>query len=993
MAKKKTAAKSLKNRRRSTAKLEARSKAEINTSFFIVALGASAGGLKAFEQFFSNMPSNSGMAFVLVPHLDPGHVSMLPDLLRQYTRMRVVQVEDQMKVQVNRVHIIPPNKEMAIRNGILLLTNPADAHGPRLFIDPFFRSLAETQKEKAIGIIFSGNGMDGTLGLKAIKAEGGMAMAQEIASAEYDSMPKNAIETGIVDYILPPEKMPQQLIRYVEHAYSQQAPKAGSLEETQPEALQKILRLLRTQTGHDFSSYKKNTICRRIERRMNVHQIENAASYLRLLQQNSQEVAVLFKELLIGVTNFFRDREAFEKLKQKMGEWLADKPKDYRVRVWAPGCSSGEEVYSIAIILKECFGDLKRSYKAQIFGTDIDEDAIEAARAGYYPSSIASDVAPKRLKSFFVKEGDSYRIKKEIRKMVVFAVQDVIRHPPFTKLDLLSCRNLLIYLDPELQKKLLPLFHYALKPGGILFLGNSESVGNFIDLFSVLDKKSKLFKRKESAFSTEAVLQFPVDHTRQETGTFSTRQDVKGGRALFIPALAEKTLLETYAPACVLITSNGEILYTHGRTGKYLELAQGQARLNVLEMARGGLKHELAALIRKVRTGKKQTSLEGLPLRSYGRSRSVTLRVTPIRGVEGIGHLMLVVFEEAPQPRKAQRSKAKALLGAQARRRVADLEQELKYTEEHLQTTVEELETSNEELKSSNEELQSTNEELQSTNEELETSKEELQSLNEELVTVNAELQGKIDDLSRANEDMKNILDSTKMAIIFLDDQLRVKRFSSEATKLISLIPTDIGRPVSHIRCLFEQESLAGDAQQVVNTLVPQEKEVGPWDGRWYLKRVIPYRTTDNVIAGVVFMFTDITERKKAEMVIEDARDLAEGIFETAHEPLAVLDADLKVLSANPSFYRLFQVEPDKTEGKSILELGSGQWRNEELKGLLEKIMPENRAVTNFEIQMDLANIGAKRLLLNARRIQRHGLGAETILLAINDTADGTQAP
>ncbi|HUK40667.1 MAG TPA: chemotaxis protein CheB, partial [Candidatus Acidoferrales bacterium] len=533
-----------------------------NISFPIVAIGASAGGLRAFEQFFRNMPSDSGIAFVLIPHLDPDHVSMLPDLLRKYTRMPVIQAEDKMKVQADRIHVIAPNKEMAIMNGTLLLTKLPVERGLRLPIDTFFKSLAESHREKAVCIILSGNGMDGTLGLKAIKAQGGMAIAQDIASAEYDSMPRSAIDTGMVDYILPPEKMPEQLMRHVTEAYPQQPSKAVPLAGTPPDTLQKILDLLRTQTGHDFSSYKKNTICRRIERRMSGQQIETAASYLRLLQQNPQEVAVLFKDLLIGVTNFFRDPGAFEKLKEKMGEWLANKPKDYLVRVWAPGCSSGEEVYSIAMILKECCDDLKRNYKAQIFGTDIDEDAIEVARAGLYPLSVADDVTPERLKRFFIKEEDSYRIKKEIREMAVFAVQDIIRQPPFTKLDLLCCRNLLIYLDPVLQKKLLPLFHYALKPGAILFLGTSESVSNFTDLFSVLDKKFKLFKRKESQFANGAILEFPVDYTARRGGVVPAGHETKGGPTGFIPTVAERTLLESYAPPCVLINSNGEILYT-----------------------------------------------------------------------------------------------------------------------------------------------------------------------------------------------------------------------------------------------------------------------------------------------------------------------------------------------------------------------------------------------------------------------------------------------
>lgn len=963
--------------------------AEKNHIFPIVGIGASAGGLKAFEQFFANMPADSGVAFVLVPHLDPTHVSMLPDLLKKYAKMPVIQCEDGMKVRPNRVHVISPNTEMAIMHGTLLLKKLKEPRGLRHPIDTFFRSLAEDQRDRAIGIVLSGNGTDGTLGLKAIKAEFGMAMVQDLSSAEYGGMPSSAVETGLVDYLLAPEKMPLALLDYVKRAVSRRLPITGSIADKFPESLQKIFHLLRSRTGHDFSFYKKNTICRRIERRMSVHQIEKLSEYGSYLERSPQEITTLFKELLIGVTNFFRDPQAFEVLSSSvLSDVLANKPKDYSVRVWVPGCSSGEEVYSIAIVLRECMDKLKKNFKVQVFGTDIDGDTINAARIGLYPASIAADMTPYRLKRFFVPEGSAFRIKKEIREMVVFAVQDVLKDPPFTKLDLLSCRNLLIYLDAELQKKLLPLFHYTIKPDGILFLGSSESIDGLTDLFSLIDKKWRLFKRRPGAAAT-TVVQFPAGRPQLEESKLAPLNPSKPARENLISEVAQKLLVENYAPPCVFIDSNGEILYTHGKTGKYLELAQGHANLNVFEMAREGIRHELAAAIRKARLQKRNISLDGLQVKTNGGSRRITLTVTPARRVEGRGELLMVTFEDiAPEQMKG--GKARAVVTPKAARRISQLEQEVKYSQEHLQTTIEELETSNEELKSSNEELQSANEELQSANEELqsmneelETSKEELQSLNEELVTVNAELHGKIDELARANDDMKNLLDSTKIATVFLDNQLCIKRFTSEATKIVNLIQSDMGRPVSHIASNLEEDTLALDAQQVVDSLVSREKQVRTREGRWYLNRVIPYRTLDNVIDGVVLTFTDITEQKLAESATE-ARNLAEGVVDTVREPLVVLDGGLRVITANAAFYRLFHAAIDSTIAQSFFELGNGQWDVPKLRELLEKLLPQNAQIENFVVEHDFPKIGLRKMIINARRIYREGHGTETILLTIN---------
>jgi len=877
------------------------SKKRLPSGFPIVGVGASAGGLEALERFLGNMPSDSGMAFVLVTHLAPSHVSMLPDLLKRHTKIEVVQAEDGMKVKPNRVHIIPPNTDMAIMKGALLLSPPLEARGLRLPVDHFFRSLAEDQRERAICVILSGNGTDGTLGLKAIKAECGMAMVQEPNSAKYDGMPRSAIDTGLVDYILPPEKMPQQLILYATHAGG--PPKVPAVvSDALPASLQKIFVMLRSQTGHDFAHYKRNTICRRIERRMHVHQIENINDYLRYLQQTPREADILFKELLIGVTSFFRDPEAFKVLKQHLLKALKERPKDHVLRIWVPGCSGGEEVYSLAILLQECMAELNRTFKVQIFGTDLDNDAIQTARAGLYPASIAGDMSPQRLKRYFMKEEDNtYRISKDIREMVVFAFQNVIKDPPFTKIDLLSCRNLLIYLDADLQRRLLPIFHYALRPNGLLFLGTSESVGSFLDLFSLLDKKWKIFKRKESSFSAEAIVGFPSEAVKPPVPEAEARKEQK----IKIVSVAEQLLLERYAPPCVLINQEGNILYTHGRTGKYLELAQGQARLKVVEMAREGLKHELAAGIRKATATQSGLSLQNLQVKTDGGVQRINVSLKPVRGGPAGEPLLLILFEQQENPKPLP---SKTQGRAKQDSRVAVLEQDLRSSRESLQTTIEELETSNEELRSTNEELQSTNEELQSTNEELETSKEEMQSLNEELVTVNTELQGKIDELSMASSDLKNLLDSTKIGTIFLDGQLHLKRFTPEAKRVVNLIPSDVGRPLGDISLNMEDVDLVDDAQKVLDTLVFREREVKTKDGQYFLMRMMPYRTSERVIDGVVMTFTNLTEHKQLEGQLRDEGKQYQLLFELNPEPSWIFDREsLAFLAVNEAALTQYQ--------------------------------------------------------------------------------------
>jgi two-component system CheB/CheR fusion protein len=960
-----------------------------DNSFHVVGMSASAGGLEAFEQFFKNMPADSGMAFILVPHLDPTHKSIMVDLIKRCTGMGVMEAKDGVRIHPNTIYVIPPNYDLSVLHERLHLMEPLAPRGQRHPIDYFLRSLAEDRGEKAIGIVLSGTGTDGTVGLKAIKGSDGMVMVQDPISAKYDGMPRSAIDTGLVDYVLPPEKMPEALIKYVRYSNVRVVRKDSEIAAKIPDSLQKILILLRNQTGHDFSLYKKNTILRRIERRMSVHQVDKLSDYLRYMQEHFHEINLLFKEIIIGVTNFFRDKEAFDVLKAKVFPHLLKgrSPED-NIRIWVVGCSTGEEAYSIAITLREYIVREGLDVKVQVFATDIDEDAIERARQGIYPESIAVDVSLERLKRFFAKRGNTYHIKKEIREMVVFASQDVIKDPPFSKLDLISCRNLLIYFDSELQKKILPLFHYTLKPSGILFLGPSETIGGFTDLFDTFDKKWRFFKRKEMLASGHSVAEFPgppVTYHAPESAVEVKKID----KVVGLSDIIEKMLLDKYAPPCVIIDQKCDILYIHGRTGKYLEPSSGIPHMNIISMAREGLKTPLERAIRKYLSQKSEMVVQNVRVKTNGGHQLINLFVKPVPFFTLNNGLAMIILEDVkPIIEDDEENKGKTLGDRDARKRLLELEQELKYTKESLQTTIEELETANEELKSTNEELQSSNEELQSTNEELETAKEETQSLNEELMTVNSELQGKIDELTEVNNDMKNLLDSIQIATIFLDNNLKIKRFTPNAAKLINLISSDVGRPIVHIATNLVYENLVDDVKSVLKSLVFVEKEVQTKDGNWYLIRIMPYRTTDNVIDGVVITLVDIDDLKKNRHEALEARLYADGIVNTVREPLLVLDKYLRVVSANESFYRNFQVTKEQTEKKLIYEIGNAQWNIPALRQLLEDIIPNSTCFNNFKVVHEFEKVGLRTMLLNARLIDFAGQRENLILLAIEDISE-----
>ena len=869
----------------------------LKPAFPIIGMGASAGGLEAFESFFRAMPNDAGMAFVLISHLDPTHIRILPELIQKRTQMKVLLIEDGVQIKPNTIYAIPPNKDVAILNGALHLMDLPHPRGFNLPIDNFFKSLAQDQGANAVCVILSGTGSDGTLGLKQIKGELGMVMVQEAASAKYDGMPRSAIATGLADYVLPVEKMPEALIKYTGHAIFDSKGRVSADEDKFQKALQKIFILLRSRTRQDFSLYKKNTIIRRIERRMHVHQIDNVQDYVTYLSKSEHEVHVLFKDLLIGVTGFFRDPEAFDALQETFfSELFTNRPEDTHFRIWVAGCSTGEEAYSLAILLQECMEKRNRHFTVQIFATDLDEDAINVARSGLYPVSIASDVDPERIQRFFTREDSHFRVKKSIREMLVFAPQNLIMDPPFTKLDMLSCRNLLIYLGPELQKKLIPMFYYSLRAHGILFLGSAESLGQDTHLFEISNRKWKIFKRLPEKTSTRPTLNFPFSSPMDTPMEMKIPEAVKRAEEINSFMLVETILQQSDTPPCVIIDEKLNIVYVHGRTGKYLEPAAGRTSNNILEMARPGLKVMLASAIRKAATLKHEVTHNGIDIEDNGGFIRINMTVRPVMEYGAVRGMLMVAFHDEEKAKISRSPRA-----PKKNQPMRLLEQELQYTRESLQTTIEELETANEELKSANEELQSTNEELQSTNEELETSKEELQSLNEESATVNAELQSRIDELSDANDDMKNLLNSTRIGTIFLTMDLNVRRFTDMATRLIPLALTDIGRPISHFATELKQFQLADHAGQVLKDLITQEFEVESRDGNFFRTRIMPYRTMQNVIDGVVVTFEDITEFKKFRLTSQRL-----SVMMNSREAILIQDKDGTITFWNKGAEKLY---------------------------------------------------------------------------------------
>jgi two-component system CheB/CheR fusion protein len=766
--------------------------------------------------------------------------------------MKVFQITDRIRVQPNCVYTIPPNQDLSILHGVLHLLTPISMRGQWLPIDFFFRALAEDQQQHSIGVILSGLGSDGTLGLRAIKDKAGLVIVQEAITAKFDSMPRSAIEAGLADIVAPAGELPERILAHLQH--KPLIVQSGlELDDKSQSALGKVILLLRSHTGNDFSLYKRNTLYRRIERRMGIHQIGKMAVYVRYLQENPQELDLLYKELLIGVTNFFRDPAVWSELRTKiLPELLATRVPGQTLRAWVPGCSTGKEAYSLAMIFKEAVeaSSPMVSFAFQIFATDLDQDAIDQARLGLYPTHITADVSPERLARFFSKEDLGYRVRREIREMVVFATQNIIMDPPFTKLDFLSCRNLFIYLTAEVQKKLLSLFHFSLVPGGILLLGSAETVGSSADLFTAISGKSRLFQRAEPRLHKKPI-EFPSSYAVAQP--IKTQSSPSSMLSASLQSQVDQWILQHHAPPAVLTNNQGDIFYINGRTGKYLEPAAGKANWNLFVMARPGLSHVLRSAIEKAQSQKEGVKVKGLKVGTDGGVQHVYISLQQLDQAGPLHGLILILFTDVVVAAKSLKKQAARDIN------VPDaMEQELLRVRAEARANQEEMQTSQEEVRSANEELQSTNEELT-------TSKEEMQSLNEELQTVNTELQAKVDELSRASNDMKNLLESTDIATLFLDHDLHVRRFTHPMTKIIKLIPTDVGRPITDLVSHLNESTLAADVRQVLLTLASMEKPVSSADGRWFSLRIMPYRTIEDRIDGVVMTFTDITVAKTLE--------------------------------------------------------------------------------------------------------------------------------
>lgn len=957
--------------------------------FPIVGIGASAGGLEALDELFDHLPSDTGMAFVVVTHQHPGRTSLLPELLARRTEMTVVPVTDGSQVLPNHVYVGTPGGHLAIHDGTLRRIEDA-TQSIRFPIDSFFRSLAEDQKGHAICIVLSGTGSDGTLGLKAIKAESGMAMVQQSQSAKYASMPANAEATGLADYVLTPAEMPAQLVAYARGLFLSGARTRVNAAREAPslviaaEPMARLLQLLRTHTGHDFSGYKANTIQRRIERRMNIHQLSDPLAYVKLLEQDPHEISLLFKDLLISVTRFFRDPDAWTAFAAgPLPQLMRSLGDNATLRAWVPGCATGEEVYTLAMVLRECAEQLGMRLRYQIFGTDLDNAAVELARAGRFAAGIGMDVSPERLERFFTHDDGNYRVRKEIREMVIFAPQNLIKDPPFTKLDIITCRNLLIYLEAEPQKRLIPIFHYALKPGGLLMLGSSETTGRFANLFETVDAKWKVYRRKETSPAIHRVPEMPPLKKLSETNAAAISDSVAEVRQTQVATLLERLALERFCPTFVVVNARGDLVHVHGHTGDFFELAEGQPRTNVLEMAREGLPQELVTIIRLASAGEDDVIRDNVRVKTSGGYTVVQLAARKIPGPEAIGGLIFITFQ--PTETAATQSVASPAIDGQ----VGDsdtLRGALPFLPEFPPKALQELATLNEELQASNEELQSNNEEMQSTCEELETSKEELQSLNEELTVLNAELQSKVEDLGHANDDMQNLLNSTDTATIFLDDDLQIKRYTVQATRIIAVRPTDLGRPLGDLSSKLQDVDLIADCKAVLNTLAQKKQRVVTLDATWYLMRILPYRTADNVVDGLVLTFVNIQDLKDAEQSGE-LRVYFEAIFDTVRQPLVVLDEQFAVVSVNRYFCKAFQLVASEVVGQSLYEIGNRAWNVASLKELLEDILPKDATFDDFEMELEFPNVGRLKYVLNARRLGDAILFPGRVLLAMQEVS------
>lgn len=942
----------------------------------------------------SRIPAKGGIAIVLVQHLAAKHESSLVTLLTRASKMPVSEVAKTTPIEANHVYVIPPGKDLVYARGSLLLKARDENHGLHMPVDRFMESLAKEEANRAIGVVLSGTGSDGALGLQAIKARGGIALAQSEDSAKYDGMPHAAIATGCTDFVLPPAQLGEKLIQIARHPYVVRAAERPVEETVDRDVLRGILNLLRSSTGSDFTQYKKGTIVRRIRRRMVLHKSRNLVDYAQFLANHPDEVTALHEDILIHVTSFFRDAPAFEILKKKVfPRLLKSRQPGSAIRIWVPGCATGEEVYSLTICVLECAKDQTEDVPIQIFGTDLNEASLERARAGVYSSNQVKDVSPRRLKQFFVKLDRGYQIRKDIRERCVFAKQNVFQDPPFSRLDLISCRNVLIYLGPELQNRVIPIFHYALKPSGLLLLGRAETITSHSDLFSPVDRSYRIYARKAGpsrlAFERRAVVdEAPIVRIPPVPSKAEEVQAKSAG--------AEAVLLARHGPAAVLVNSRLEILQFSGHTSAFLEPVTGPASLSLVRMARESLAWEIRSAIQKTRKTGLPVRREHIPIAANGESHDAAIEVIPLPTRNGGERNFWVVFEESAEKQSHAGPDAKRgsdpAPSRRSRQPLARLERELEQTRARMDEVIRAQETANEELQSANEEILSRNEELQSINEEMETFKEELQSSNEELTTLNDELEHRHSELSQLNSDLTNLFTSLEIPVLILGRDLRIRRFSPAAESLFNLMPSDIGRPVSDMRFSATIPELRSDSAAMMDSGKRSERQIQDANGNTYSLRIHPYRVAAGKIDGAVVALVDTSALQRASDAIQDARRYAEAIIEAVQESLVVLDSDLRVVTANHSFYKTFKVAPKATEGAFIYELGNGQWNIRKLRMSLEKVLSFDTPMLHFEVEHEFPGIGRKAMLLHARQFRSPKGGAALILLSIQDETERREA-
>ncbi len=971
---------------------------DFESRFPIVGIGASAGGVKALETFFRNMRADCGMAFIVIQHLSTEHESHMRSLLTKYTDMQVFDTEEGMTVEPNRVYLNPPGIELVVRDRTLYTRKASRERGMAVPIDVLFRSLAEELKEYAICIVLTGANADGTQGAKAVKGQGGLVVAQDPDEASHPRMPNSVIEAGMADLVLPVDQIPDEILRYAGHPFiqslkNQHAEETEETEENYQKQIQPILTLVRKKTGHDFSEYKHNTIRRRIQRRMALNHIQKITDYRRFIRQDPDEAEELFRDLTITVTDFFRDPEAFARLKEKVLKPLMEQTEENgNLRAWVPGCATGEEAFSLAMVLLETMEDLDRYIEVKVFASDINDDAIRAARTGIYSRGIAANLSDEQLKRFFTKKNDHYQVDSKIRDMVVFADHNLLRDPPFSNMDLVSCRNLLIYMESALQKKIFPVLHYAIKPGGYLFLGTSESIGENSGFFKPVDKKYKIFRREEQPPADLPQVQHPqpprTGKRKRRSDFYNPEDDREKQYRPNIRAMFEEAITKKYAQSAVLIDGNDTVRYFYGNTDRYLSFPRGEADFNIFKMASGQLHYKLSQTIGEARKGKESIKTENIPIRQDGAYLEVNISFSRVNGAEGRQNWILIEFEENERAGPSDSEPVGTEGETAASEEKAELEKKLHHTQQELQATIEELETSNEELKSSNEELQANNEELQSTNEELESSKEELQSTNEELETVNSELYQKNEELEKAESDMKNLFSAVENAIILLNDDLCIKRFTPSATKIFHLKDVDVGRRFSDISSKLEYDHLEKDVEEVLDRLERKESTVKSRDGKFYQMRIIPYRTGKNVIEGVVLSFFDITHFTQAEQQKRDAGSLLKETISALWEPILLLKESLDIIRANPSFYEMFRTSAEETLDQKIFQLGDNQWDIPELRTLMEEIIPKENEFKGYVVEHDFPRIGRRRMALSGRKIHSGEDRPPFILMGFKDITD-----